>query len=225
MTCEHTYKIYYKNSDVYYCFDCCHILSPFLFPKREQKKYKECVAPPMFEDFTKKRWDEVKPWNISYKLAKENYFYFGNIGCGEYIILPVVRDFKLVFYSARTVEGRKPKYLTAKGCEKKYWVSKRKIDKYVFVCEGIADAVFMSQFDSSVALMGINYDGSLDDYLIGKNIVIVFDNDLMGHFGALQVSLHFKQVQSIQSLNLDKDPADYTITEMEEHLHNARLFI
>ena len=77
MTCEHTYKIYYKNSDVYYCFDCCHILSPFLFPKKEQKEYKECIAPPMFEDFTKKRWDEVKPWNISYKLAKENYFYFG----------------------------------------------------------------------------------------------------------------------------------------------------
>jgi len=225
MNCEHTYKIYYKSSDLYYCFDCRHILSPFLFPKREQKEYKECIAPPMFEDFTEERWYKLTPWNISYELAKENYFYFGCIGDGEYIILPVVKEGKMIFYTARTVEGRKPKYLTAKGCKKQYWVSERETKNHVFICEGIADAVFMSQFDSSVALMGINYDGSLDDYLIGKNIVIVFDNDLMGHFGALQVSLHFKQVQSIQSLNLDKDPADYTITEMEEHLHNAGLFI
>jgi len=119
MVCEHHYKIYHKEIDAYWCFGCSMMISSWFFP-RDQREYAKCIAPPLWEEFTPQRWVEVSPWKyIPFELAKKHFIYFGRLFDHEYIILPVLRENTLVFYSARTVEkDRKPKYLTAKGCKK-----------------------------------------------------------------------------------------------------------
>ena len=225
--CNHHYKIYHKNIDAYWCFDCKMLISSYFFSKEEQRKYKECVAPPLWEELTPKRWKEISPWtHISYELAKKYHVYLGCLYDHEYIILPVIRDNRLVFYSARIVGDRKPKYLTAKGCKKEYWVSSFEFSSLIFICEGVADAIYMSQFGTSIALLGLHYNGSLDQLLKDKTIVICFDKDLAGECAALSLAGQLVSLCSIKFLSLeeDKDVTEFPSHEIRKVLDKTGIF-
>jgi len=225
MLCKHNYKVYFKATDTFWCFDCKTLLSSAWFPKVETKKYKKLIGmPPIFEDFTSGRWYELSPWShISYQLAKNNMFYFGCLYDKEYIILPVLRSGNPVFYQARSIDkniNKKYKYMGPKGVAKQAWFSqKQNINGPIFICEGIADAVYMSQFGNSMAIMGLNIN-SETELLIKEydTAVLCLDNDFPGDIAALSIALQLRKYMRIYYLSLEKgkDPTEYSFTDMEK---------
>ena len=229
--CKHSYKIFFETLKMGYCFDCNSILSDSLFTREEQKEYKQVIMPPLFEDFTEERWKELSPWPyLAYRLAKENMVYFGCIYNREYIILPVVRDkYTPVFYMARDIRkdcSKKYKYISPHGVKKVYW--HKGLEKYtdVYICEGIADAMYMSKFGAAIALMGLSYNHSLDKELEGHRIILCLDNDFAGNIASILLFTEFKQsVQcDVKYLLLDenKDPVDYTYEDMADKIRGRK---
>ena len=228
--CKHDYRIYFETLKIGYCFDCYSILSDSLFTKEEQKEYRQVTMPPMFEEFSEKRWKELSPWPyLTYRLAKANMVYFGRIYNREYIILPVVEGkYKPIFYMARDIRKdcpKKYKYLGPHDGKKIYWHKglEKDTNTYicdVYVCEGIADAIYMSQFGAAVALMGLSYNHSLDKELEGHRIILCLDNDFAGNIASIllytELEKTLKDIVGIKFLLLDegKDPVDYPYEEM-----------
>lgn len=226
MRCKHNYKLYMNVIDLYYCFDCKDLIAKSLL---KEKKIKRLIMPPAYENFTKKRWEELSPWPcLNYDLAKDNYVYFGCIYTKEYIVLPVLRQGNPVFYQARGVNKdvkKQIKYLSASGVKKQHWISQNISSENWFFCEGIADAIYMSQFGSSVGLMGLNYDGSLDNYLKDKKIFLCMDSDRAGIIASIKLWTELKKkkiVKAIYIVPLDenKDPVDYPTEEMKKLINS-----
>src|SRR3989304_2484470 len=219
--CNHPYKIYFQSLKSGYCFDCNSTLSDALFIKSEQKEYKNVIMPPMFEAFTEERWRQLSPWPyLDYEAAKSFYVYFGCLYSQEYIILPVLDEKeKPIFYQARSLDKnvkKSGKYISAPGVKKMYWISYPIIHCVPwFICEGIADAIYMSQFGNSVGLMGLDYDGSLDHLLDDSKVYMCLDSDIPGYLAGLYISTLLKN-SKVTFINLPagKDPVDIPIKEM-----------
>ena len=197
----------------YKCFRCGErIVSIGRVPI--EKVYELVVMPQQTHDtFT-------LPWpNLLMSIALSFGFYRSN----DRLIMPVM-DYEIdkpVFYSARLLDGEGLKYLYPSKAKKVYWTSSKELIRPVtFICEGIADAAYMSQWGNSVALMGVNYNRSLDVLLKDKKVIILFDGDTRGILGSCKVEYQLQPVARVVGLTLPdgKDPVDLTPKEMEEFL-------
>lgn len=183
-----------------------------------------CDLPVKFRDIEKS--DYATFWcYLDLQILQRFQCYIGVYKGVERIIMPVYKRGQSVFFSARITEKEwqraegNPmvrKYETPYGVRKQYWISNENpsIFSTVFICEGVADSLYMSQFGTSIGLMGTVYDGSLDDFLkqVSK-IVICFDNDLVGNLSSIKIAKYLSNITDkvkLLMLDKDRDPVDYT---------------
>jgi hypothetical protein len=159
------------------------------------------------------RWPSVTPY-----LADKYGWYIAEIpNKGEALIMPIYRFGKPVFYSGRLLGTNvtKHKYHYPSGVQRQYWLSDHPLFKStVFFAEGVADAVVLSQYGTSVALLGMNYDGSLDGLLKGCRVILAMDGDVAGVCGAVQIAKKLPVPSTIYSIP-GKDPSEWTREEAE----------
>jgi len=182
--------------------------------KMVEKEYKKVTLPTRVRTVAPV---DIAHWkHLSIGVSDVCGFYIGRILGSEFIVMPVYRGTQAVFYSARRITGEGKKYLTSPGAKKEYWVSNPTLTgRFVLIAEGIADAAHLSELASSVALMGMNYDGSLDTILAGKHIIVVLDGDEAGRFGSFQIAKALKNRQ-VNIVMLTGDPTDYSINELRK---------
>jgi DNA primase len=180
------------------------------------------TLPPVIFGITERLWKERAPWPlIPYKLVKKYGWYISMLHGREYLIMPIIRKKESVFYSARLLgelEGAK-KYDYPKGATKTYWQSKTTLSNPVFLAEGVADAAYLSQLGSSVGLLGNYYDGSLDEQLKNKHVIIVLDGDAVGFVSAVRILKYLHKVTlhaSILRLPDGKDPTDIELPKLKK---------
>lgn len=164
------------------------------------------------------RWPSITPETV----AKHDW-YVSELHGLEYLIMPVVREGTPVFYSARALDPTaSKKYLHASGQKKQYWLSDEGLVRDpIFICEGVADAAALAQHSSSVALMGINYDGSLDRLLKNREVIIALDGDAAGMLAStLLATLVASVTPSLYIFTGEKeDPTHWSRETIEILLH------
>jgi DNA primase len=159
------------------------------------------------------RWPAVTP-----DLAKQYGWYVAEIGGYEHLVMPITRGGQPIFYSARALDSLAPKkYHYPAGIERKPWLSDDTLARQpVFLCEGVADAVALSPYGSSVGLLGGFYNGGLNDLLKGKEVVVAFDGDFQGYCMAVQVATKISSIcNSIVYTVAGKDPSDWDENTMK----------
>jgi DNA primase len=152
-------------------------------------------------------------------LAKKFGWYIAEINGYEHLVMPITRGGQAVFYSARALDARAPKkYHYPAGVKRDYWLSDDQLARQpVFLCEGVADAVALSPYGSSVGLLGGSYDGRLNDLLKGKRVIVSFDGDFQGYCLAVQVAAKITTAKCAAIwINYGKDPTDWTREEAED---------
>jgi hypothetical protein len=166
----------------------------------------------------------VIPWyNIPLTVSRKFKWYTTEFDGIPFLVLPVYRDSKMVFWTSRNLKSDDPKYISAPGVKKQYWLSGEDYPtKDLFICESIADAAYMSQIGQSVGLMGTKYDGSLDNWMkSARRIVIAFDGDAIGRVQGMVLARYLsdqkigKKVLMLPT-PIGKDPVDMQIQELEE---------
>lgn len=210
MTCTHAYarKI---APDKLVCLDC----GEFFAPSTKKPTGETIVLPPNVFGLDKRLWKDINPWPLMpFEVAHKYEWYVSLIYGAQYLVMPVVIKDKPVFYSARLLEkGRPlPKYTTPEGVGKSYWRSIHNGDTTIYFSEGVADAAYLSQLGSSVAVLGSYYDGSLDHLLKNKRIIVVMDGDAKGIESAFSIAQSFKKKGFVKVnaviLPAGKDPTD-----------------
>ena len=215
MICKHTYLI--PSGDKCFCLNCKQYIDK---PKEEDSH--ELVIPPRIYKLSPQLWESVRPWKtITTTLATSFGWYITLITMEDYLIMPIYKNGQMVFYSARRLTGRGMKYLYPTGVQKKYFQSSDTLVSPIFICEGVADAVYMSQFGSSIAVLGSYYDGSLDSSLLGHDCYIVFDGDAAGMVAGIRLASQIKAKMIV--LPNGKDPTDLSISEMKELVCQYRI--
>lgn len=193
------------------CLDCGRFLD--LKAKNENKG--PLIMPPLLYDFDKYTWPMWNPWpNISLKLAEKYGWYGSVIGMDDYLVMPIFRRKLPVGYSARRItnNGGK-KYRLPKDRAKYIWQSSDSLRLPVLVGEGVADAVWLSQLGSSVALLG-SY-GEIPEL----PIITVMDGDEKGIEAAFRIVQEQKKkgIVGAQAVILPGgDPTDYTLKELSK---------
>jgi DNA primase len=132
--------------------------------------------------------------------------------------MPITRGGQAIFYSARSLDARAPKkYHYPAGIKRDYWLSDDQLARQpVFLCEGVADAVALSPYGSSIGLLGGFYDGRLNDLLKGRQVVVAFDGDFQGYCLGVQVASKIAGICQATLCTYDgKDPTDWTLEEIE----------
>jgi len=212
--CSHAYRV--KSGILWYCLKC----KEFFKDSDEQQEYSPVQMPPKIYLITERLWRIVSPWpNIQFSVPKKYGWYISIIGIDEYLIMPVFKEGKPVFFSARKLtkyNGMKYKYPT--GGKKELWTS-GELKSPVIFCEGIADAAYVSVCNySSVALLGSWYNSSLDTKLSGLDIILLFDGDVAGVVAAANVRKSLSGVNSVKTVCLPEglDPTDLPIEELKE---------
>jgi hypothetical protein len=233
------YVTYWAEKGLNWCHKCKAPAGIAPIGEAVKKKLKVDRMPDKIEDLTARKWNKIRPWkNFTFDFADHFGFYLAELHGrvrlknggfdgydGVYLVMPVIRDGVSVSFSARLLSGTEhaPKYVIPTDVQKTYWVDEIPCtDDLVFLCEGIADAAYLSWFGGSVGLLGVNYDGSLDDLLIDSNIVVALDGDCVGAAQGMKLAFNlsdrgFKRVR-ILPLEAGKDPTDYTYPELEKIL-------
>lgn len=166
--------------------------------------------------------DDILWLNIPVALARKVGWYLTRLQEKKFLVLPVYRDGKMVFWTARNLESGEPKYLSAHGSKKQYWLSDEHYPTGdLFICEGIADAVYMSQIGQSMALLGTNYNGKLDSWMRSANrIIVAFDGDAVGRIHGMQLAreLSDKQIGKrvfLLPIPMNLDPVDLKLDQLQ----------
>lgn len=218
--CDHAY-VHKFAPDKLICWTCGAIISV-----NEKKQKKEIVLPPRIYDITPPLWEQIRPWPLMpFSVVKKYDWYISMLFGADYLVMPVVRDGKPMFYSARRLPsyvygltGNARKYLCPKDVGKVYWQSKRKLTEPILISEGIADAAYLSQLSSSVALLGPYYDGSLNKQLDGKLCLIVMDGDEPGVEAAFSIDQSLRREGHVKlnvvMLPTGKDPTDLVLNSL-----------
>lgn len=209
--CNHPYLI--ARGVLNFCLQC----KQFVVIKEEEKQ--ELIMPPVIFEITEGLWSTISPWPLMpFSLVKSNGWYISMIGTSEYLIMPVQRKGKQIYFSARRLgNGSGMKYLYPAGVKKEYWTSSDELERDPIVfCEGVADAVFCSKISSSIAVLGSYYNGSLDSLISSRDVVICFDADAAGIIAAVNMMAQFKNIKSkrIVILPKGKDPTDIPLDEL-----------
>jgi DNA primase len=181
------------------------------------------VLPPEIYGITARLWKMLSPWPLlPFETAKKYGWYITIIGMDDYLVMPVYRNGKPVFYSARNLSNNGgPKYSYQKGAKREYWTSNDILESPVVICEGVADAAYTSNIADSVALLSNWYNGSLDDALAGKRVILALDGDVAGFTGAVRIAHQLRRVtQDVKVLGLPDglDPTDIALPELKEML-------
>jgi len=160
------------------------------------------------------RWPVVTP-----ELAKKFGWYIAEINTFEYLVMPITHKGAAIFYSARSLDTRAPKkYHYPAGVKRNYWLSDDQLARQpIFLCEGVADAVSLSTYGSSVGLLGGFYDGCLNDLLKGRKVIVAFDGDFQGYCLGVQVASKIAGICQVSlCAYLGKDPTNWTREEAEK---------
>src|SRR5574341_113043 len=184
--------------------------------------------PPRIYELENALWEKKRPWSrIPFEVAKKYGWYISFIYDNEYLIMPISRNEKPVFYSARRLSDKitYPKYLYP-ASPKVYWTSvePKEFKKTVGFLEGVADASYVSIIPgiSTVALLGSWYDGSLNEYLQDKHIRIMMDGDAKGIEAAFRVMQSFKRagLVNVDAVILpdNADPTDLSLGDLRKAL-------
>jgi len=164
--------------------------------------------------------DWLERWpNITPDMAKKYHWYAAEINGFEYLVMPILREGKAVFYSARALDKSAPKkYHYHKGAKREYWLSNDYLGgDPIFICEGVADAVALSPYGSSVGLLGGSYDGSLNALLKGRKVIVAFDGDFSGYCMAVEVAAKIARICSVGiRIKAGVDPTIWSIADAEE---------
>jgi DNA primase len=173
------------------------------------------VLPPESRPLRTSDWIERWP-SVSPELVKKYGWYVANFYGMEFLVMTIFRSGKVIFYAARTLDERYTrKYYYPPGRKREYWIS----DDYIFTprvffTEGVADAVVLSPYGTSVALLGSNYDGSLDAQLKGCTVILAMDGDVAGVCGAVRIAKKLPCASVIYTIP-GKDPTNWTQEEIE----------
>ena len=184
------------------------------------------VLPPQVRPLRADDWLERWP-NVTPELTIKYGWYVAEIQSAEasrayeYLVMPIYRGGAAVFYSARALDSRAPKkYHYPSGVKREYWLSEDMLPRDpLFICEGVADAVALSQYGSTAALLGAHYDGRLDSLLEARRVIIAFDGDFQGRMLAIQAAYKMKTAKVVKlAIVHEKDPTSWTRGEIENAL-------
>jgi len=165
--------------------------------------------------------DWLERWpNITQEMTKKYGWYVSEIHGLEYLVMPITRGGQAVFYSARAFDKKAPKkYHYPQGVKREYWLSSDQLERSpIFLCEGVADAVALSQYGSSVGLLGGFYDGRLDGLLKGRKVIVAFDGDFQGYCLGVQVASKIAGICQVSiCIIYGKDPTEWTQQDLAEY--------
>lgn len=164
------------------------------------------------------------PWpNITGDVDIRYRWYISILQEKKFLVLPVYRNGKMVFWTARNLESDDPKYLSAHGSKKQYWLSSEHYPTGdLFIAESIADACYMSQLGQSMALLGTNYNGKLDSWMKSANrIIIAFDGDAVGKIQGMQLARYLSDMKIgnkvyLLPIPMNLDPVDLDFQELQK---------
>ena len=232
MTCSHHYKIKVEWSrqwvsgplhrwsssvgkdNLYWCLICKEVFEHI------EDDSQELHMPPIMYWLTPELWKRVRPWpKISFEITELYKWYISMIGFDNYLIMPIIREGKEVFYSARRLtDCGGLKYAYPKGVKRIPWVSSDDLKSPVILCEGVADAAYLSPLYSSVALLGNYYNTVLDPLLKDKDIVVMLDGDAVGISSAMKVATEITVAKSskIALLENNFDPTDLRYSQITQ---------
>lgn len=218
--CPHAYKV--KLGTGMYCLVCNRYLT--VDEVIEHTEYAPCQMPPITYCITPKVWEQIAPWpKLPFDLVQKYGLYLSLLKYNtEYLIMPITRGGQNVFYSSRKIgTGAGPKYYYQTGAKRYYWKSDDFLaSPTVFIGEGVADGIALSQLGASFALLGSHYDGSLDDLLVGKRVIIALDGDVPGMIAAVKIGSYLTKKgipAKIATLPDGVDPTDCTADELKHH--------
>lgn len=214
--CAHAYVI--PQGEYRYCLDCKSLIPELEFTR----KYVEVVMPPQLFGITEELWKSISPWpKIPYSVVQRYAWYISMIQGLEYLVLPILRKGQPTFFSARKLSSAPGlKYTYPTGARKSPWISSDDLPEPVVICEGVADAAYTSLVASSVAILGNFYDGSLDDSLKGKRVVVALDGDAVGIYSAVGIYKHLQNLcnVSVAVFGDGKEPVDFEPDELRKEL-------
>ncbi len=217
MNCVHAYR---KSVGLmWWCFDC----KQYFMPEKKEKGVPSPVAmPPVIFGITERLWKDIAPWSLMpFKIVEKYGWYISMLHGHQYLIMPIIRKKQAVFYSARLLDKVKgvKKYDYPKDATKAYWLSTETFRNPVFIAEGVADSAYLSLLGSSVGLLGNYYDGSLDEHLKNKHVIIALDNDAVGFTSAVRILKKMMQITfhaAILQLPAGADPTDVKLPELKK---------
>ncbi len=218
--CDHHYAIP-KGVGFKFCLICKQTVKD---DEGQTAESRELVMPPRIFEITERLWKDIAPWpNIPFRLVKEYGWYISYLSTTQYLIMPVFREKKIAYYSARKLleSENGSKYQYPLGVKKLCWISNDTSPTKLIICEGVADAVYCSNLATSVALLGSYYNRELD-YLVRNRIVyLLLDGDSAGILAALHMAPILEKLakQVITVILPDKkDPTDFTLDELRGYI-------
>jgi hypothetical protein len=215
--CDHHYVI--PHGKFGWCLGCKTVVEV-----KEEKTTNELVMPPRIFEITEALWKIISPWPLlPFPLVECNGWYISMINGLQYLIMPIRKangDDTCIFFSARKLSKEDgQKYLYPTGVAKSYFVSMQKPEKDVIViCEGVADAVYCSPIGTSVALLGVYYNGSLGYLFDNRDVAFCLDGDSAGLLAAMRIMGEIKNAKSKKLVLLPEgaDPTDIPIEELKK---------
>lgn len=224
------YLIHYPSKGVFKCLQCKGFIAEGFVdaPEKPEKVYVPIEMPPKCRDVRQEDiilvgWKYLKVEDLAWANC-----YIGIIFGREALVMPVYEgsNSNPVYYSARWLQPSSPKkkYHYQVDTKKYYWnwICQSSVvslaDKPIFICEGAADSIRMAEFGCSVGLLGMDYNGSLDELLKDRRLVVCFDADLMGKHGAINLAWNLSRKGFLDTVILElpegKDPTDLTTEEL-----------
>jgi hypothetical protein len=211
--CPHSYVI--PHGIFMYCL-LCHQLMPAELDFT--RKYVEAIMPPRIFDITEPLWNKIRPWErIPFSLVTKYAWYISVINSLEYLVMPIFRMGKPMFFSARKISEKTGlKYSYPQDAKKLHWLSDDNLTSPIVICEGVADAAYVSLIHNSIALLGNFYDGSLDEQLKGNDVLIALDGDSVGVYSAMEIYKHLAPLANVKVIVFpdEKEPPDYEVEEL-----------
>lgn len=243
-----SYVTYWPDKGLYWCWRCKAPAGAAPQKKTPAKKPMIEKMPEAVERLTARKWNKCRPWpKFPFELVEKFGFYLANLKGrvmvkdewqgyeGVYLVMPVTRLIDspvkgkkasevAVSFSARLIAGSDdaPKYVIPSDVTKHYWISSPTLGKkgsVVFMCEGIADAAYLTPLGESMGLLGLNYDGILNNLLKDKTVVIALDGDFMGAATSTRLASYCSLVAQkavILPLGAGKDPTDFTHDQLKK---------
>ncbi len=188
-------------------------------PNAEPKPKKKFKPLPLHYYLTEETWKRYRPkgWSrIPFKIAKKYGWYISVTTTGEYLVMPILRASRPVFESARRLTGDGSKYIYPKGVDKHVWLS-GKIGNVALIAEGVADAAYLSQLGSSIALLGSFVGPEVVTLTKKKGVstLLLFDGDIKGREATIKALTLLPWAKPV-FLPEDKDPTDLSLNALRK---------
>jgi len=138
------------------------------------------------------------------------------------VILPVYSGRTLMYYQARSIDGRAPKYINPRVSKERVLFGFEYFNPDIPVCitEDILSAVRVSEFMPTVSALGTKLS-RWAVYTLGQapKVYIWLDPDKAGRKGRIKMRQQLQWTTKPILITTDRDPKYYTGTEIKEILH------